>query len=124
MELFRVPVALRDQIGARDMSIDDVGFTWRSVEGFGEKEGKTEELNDTLAEMKIGDKKILQRDAKKVKAKPEKPAKKKKDDKGIGGLKGLMRSRTKTIAAGSATGSEEGSERSSGESFGFVKAPV
>ena len=123
MELFRVPVALREQTGAREMSIDDVGFTWRSVEGVGEKEVKVEELSGKMGELKVGDKKSMEVEPKKMKIKPEKVLKKKEEKKGLGGLKGLMRSRTKTLAAGSATGSDDGSERSSIESFGMMKMP-
>ena len=35
MELFRLPPSVRDERGVKDLSIDDVGFTWRSIEAAG-----------------------------------------------------------------------------------------
>ena len=35
MEMFRLPPSVRDERGVKDLSIDDVGFTWRSIEAAG-----------------------------------------------------------------------------------------
>ncbi|KAG8530095.1 uncharacterized protein KY384_005577 [Bacidia gigantensis] len=93
MEMFRMPAALRDQKPQGDLSIDDVGFTWKSVEAQAQK---------ALEDLYNG------RGSKKANDAPT--------SKGISGLKGLMRSKTKVIP----NGSSGSSPRSSAESFRAV----
>lgn len=117
-----MPAAIRDPAG-KDLSIDDVAFTWKSVESAGEKEGKDvlvldgEEVNgkghngwghhqNGKSHHHGGGKTVLR-----------------KEDKGLTGLKGLMRSKTKTKTFTNGyvgDGSGDSSPRTSGDSFIFA----
>ena len=110
MELCRPPAAMRDQYGGKDMSIDDVAFTWKSVEAAGEKEGKdgrqVEEVEGKLNGLSLGTKSGTWKGGGTVL---------KKEEKAYTGLKGLMRSRTRVVTNGS--NSDRSSPRTSAESL-------
>ena len=105
MELFRMPAAVRDERGGKDLSIDDVGFTWKSVEDAGLPDsdyiviplnrGLNRGISDDSREELTGNGANGTVNGK----------------SGLGGFKGLMRSKTKT-----SSGSGTSSPRTSGES--------
>ena len=113
MELFRLPAAIRDEAGRSDLSIDDVAFTWKSVEEAGESvatgDASLDSLNGLSKRDRIG---LGSKDGW-----GNRPSPKERKD-GLIGWRGLMRSKTK--AAGNGNMSDGSSPRTS-EEIGRVR---
>ena len=112
MELFRMPAAVRDERGGKDLSIDDVGFTWKSIEeaGMADSDHVIVPINRGLNRGISSDSReeLMGRDGYFAGANGNGNGTQKS---GLGGFKGLMRSKTKT-----SSGSGTSSPRTSGES--------
>lgn len=102
-----MPAAIRDEAGRKDLSIDDVAFTWKSIEAAGEKEARDDALLDGNNSHSKRDWMGLGSKDSKGRASPRG----KKD--GLTGLRGLMRSKTKVIGNGNM--SDDSSPRTSEE---------
>ena len=106
-----MPAAVRDERGGKDLSIDDVGFTWKSVEeaGMPDSEHVIVPINRGLSRGISADSReeLMGRDG----YFPANANVNGNGKSGLGPFKGLMRTKTKT-----SSGSGTSSPRTSGES--------